>query len=66
MQEPGSRNDPLYGIPDTNMPGLADIRLARALQTPRQSWRAWRPAGYFLCLVCVLVIAITLFATEFR
>jgi hypothetical protein len=39
----GSRNDPLYGIPDTNMPHLAEVRLARALSGPvmpgRRNWR---------------------------
>jgi hypothetical protein len=37
----GSRNDPLYGIPDTNMPQLAGIRIARALAARPTGWRRW-------------------------
>jgi hypothetical protein len=37
----GSRNDPLYGIPDTNMPHLAGIRIARALAARPTGWRRW-------------------------
>ena len=46
--------DPLYGIPDTNMPGLAGIRLARSLQH-RRSLRGWLP-GFWVLLVLVALI----------
>jgi hypothetical protein len=42
--------DPLKGIPDTNMPYLADIRIARALQ----GQRGWRRAYAWISLVMVL------------
>ena len=43
--------DPLHGIPDTNMPGLAGIRMARALQ----GQRGWRRVYAWLSLVLILV-----------
>lgn len=58
----GSRNDPLYGIPDTNMPHLAGIRLARSLQT----WRPVRTTPWGLLaltwLLAVLVLGLLLAA----
>ncbi len=50
----GSRNDPLYGIPDTNMPGLANIRLARALQ----GRGGWRRTFAWSWLVLILVVTL--------
>ena len=45
-------NDPLYGIPDTNIPGLASIRLARALSGPdRPGHRHWRRTYAVMALV---------------
>ena len=49
----GAANDPLYGIPDTNMPYLASIRMARALQG-RGGWRRWY-GFYWLVFLLVSV-----------
>jgi hypothetical protein len=51
--EPWAPNtqDPLFGIPDTNMPKLAGIRAARALQ----GQRGWRRAYAWVWLVSLLV-----------
>jgi hypothetical protein len=46
----GAANDPLYGIPDTNMPYLASIRMARALQG-RGGWRRWYAVYWLGCLL---------------
>lgn len=46
----GNTNDPLYGIPDTNVPGLAGIRMARALQG-RRGWRRWFAIAWLASLV---------------
>ena len=50
----GSMNDPLYGIPDTNMPYLASIRMARALQ----GHGGWRKAYAIYALLSTLLGAI--------
>lgn len=51
--EPWAPNtqDPLHGITDTNMPGLAGIRMARALQ----GQRGWRRVYAWSALVLLLL-----------
>jgi hypothetical protein len=53
--------DPLYGIPDTNMPGLASIRLARALQN-RRSLRGWLPRFWVLMALVAVIILVAVLA----
>jgi hypothetical protein len=63
----GSRNDPLYGIPDTNVPYLADIRLARALSGPvAPGRRNWRRGLAFVWLLSICVGLVVFIVNMFR